>query len=96
MGRDRRRPILGDKAFLPTAAVMFRKDRRIPARYFVIIRNGEDWREFDDMKLMCELMGLDEGITNRHFEEKGYYVGYEFTVFRVYPESKTSHRGHFY
>ena len=71
-------------------------NKRIPFRYMVIIRNGEDWREFDDLDLMCDLMGLDKTITKRHFDLKGYYTGYEFTVFRVRPENKSSHRGHFY
>jgi hypothetical protein len=77
-------------------AVRFIKDRRTTFRYFAVIRNGEDWRGFDDFSLMCELMGLDETITRQHFDQKGYFSGHEFTVFRFQPESKTSHRGHFY
>ena len=71
------------------------RDRRLPFRYFVVIRNGEDWRMFDDLDLMCELMGLDKGVVVRFFDERGYYTGFEFTVFRVQSESGTSHRGHF-
>jgi len=68
-------------------------DRRTPWKYIVIIRNGEDWRLFSDFKLLCDLMGLDDVILTRHFENRGYYTGYEFTVFRVQEESATRNRG---
>ena len=70
------------------------RDKRIPFHYFVVIRDGEDWRMFKDLKLMCELMGLDSDIANRFFNKQGYYTGFDFTVFRVQGESSTSHRGH--
>ena len=64
-------------------------------RYLVIIRDGEDWRGFDNLELMCELMGLDPKLTDKFLNEKGYYIGYEFTVFRYIPETRTRNRGTF-
>jgi hypothetical protein len=68
-------------------------DKRSPWKYSVIIRNGEDWRLFSDFTLMCDLMGLDPVILSRHFESRGYYTGFEFTVFRVQEETSTRNRG---
>jgi hypothetical protein len=70
-------------------------DKRSPYKYIVIIRNGVDWRLFKDLDLMCELMGLDPDIAKKHFEKKGFMVGYEFTVFRVQEETDTKHRGYY-
>ena len=70
-------------------------DKRSPWKYIVIIRDGEDWRLFSDFDMMCKLMGLDDVIMTRHFEIRGYYTGFEFTVFRVQEESPTRNRGYF-
>jgi hypothetical protein len=69
-------------------------DKRSPYKYMAIVRNGLDWRLFKDMNILCELMGLDPDIAQKHFDKKGYVVGYEFTVFRVQEETATRHRGY--
>jgi len=73
---------------------MVRKvDGRSKYKYVVIIKNGTDWRLFSDIDLMCELMGLDKVVLGKYFELRGYYTGYNFTVFRVVEETFTRHRG---
>ena len=78
---------------IPVAKIM--RASRSSYRYFVVIRNGEDWRGFDSLDLVCDLMGLDPKLTERFLDEKGYYSGYEFTVFRYVPETRNKHRGIF-
>lgn len=70
-------------------------DKRSPYKYMVIIKNGLDWRLFSDFPLMCEIMGLDQDIVRNYLTKRGFYTGYEFTVFRVQEESKTRHRGYY-
>ena len=65
---------------------------RTPYKYVAIIKNGVDWRLFSDIKICCELMGLDEKIIQKHFDKVGYYTGHDFTIFRVQEENKNIHR----
>lgn len=65
---------------------------KTPYKYFAVIKNGLDWRLFNDINICCKLMGLDKKIVTRHFEKIGYYTGYDFTIFRVQEENKNIHR----
>lgn len=70
-------------------------DKRSPFKYMVIIKNGLDWRLFSDLPIMCEIMGLDDDIVRKYINKRGFYTGFEFTVFRVQEENKNRNRGYY-
>lgn len=63
--------------------------------YTVLIGEGEGIRHFNNLKLLCSLMHLDHPVIKRILDERGFWTGLGFSVWRGVMETNSHHRGYY-
>ena len=75
---------------------MVKAKRGVPYKYIVIVKDGLQVFLFGGdgaYELMCDCMGLDKKIVKTFLDRRGYYTGYDFTVFRTIEQTRERNIG---